>query len=127
MDKFDIQFNKTYNPPNLDIFKNISTDKLFSLIIGYIDGDGCVRKKKNSNNYVIQIENHKCWAEFNTYIKNHLFVIFNEAPKNNLIHYRKNRNTCSISITQNDLIRKIKTKIKELDLPYMERKWDQID
>jgi len=126
MKKFDIQFNKTYNPPQLNTFKNLSEDKLFSLIIGYIDGDGCVRKKKNSNNYVIQIENHKCWAEFNKHIETFLFNTFNENRKNTSMRYRKNRNTCSISITQNNLIRKIKTKIKELDLPYMKRKWNQI-
>jgi len=44
-DKFGINSNKTYNPPT-KIFSINNNQLMFSLIVGFIDGDGCIFKKK---------------------------------------------------------------------------------
>ena len=46
-EKFDISNKKTYDPPkNLESIKN--KDLLISLIIGFIDGDGCIANKNKA-------------------------------------------------------------------------------
>ena len=125
MKKFNIYLRKTYNPPPVSTFTSLSPNKYFSLIIGYIDGDGNIQKQKNKY-FKIRIENHKKWDKFDKNAENFLFNLFEEKHNKDSIKYRKNRNTCYIIISKGNLIKKIKNKVKELNLPYMERKWDKI-
>ena len=50
---FNVTNNKTYNPCDLN---NLTGDNLFSVCIGFIDGDGCI-----SHNGVLRIKCHKSW------------------------------------------------------------------
>ncbi len=64
-DKYDIQYeihkkSKTYNPPSLSVFKNISDDLFLSFLIGFIDGDGSIYKSKNNGRSIV-ITSHKNW------------------------------------------------------------------
>lgn len=41
---FKIHYNKTYNPCDFNVFENLSNLELTALLIGIIDGDGCIDK-----------------------------------------------------------------------------------
>lgn len=56
--KFNLNSNKTYNPPDISIFEFIQCDLLISLIIGFIDGDGYITASKRKKSATIQITNH---------------------------------------------------------------------
>lgn len=44
MKKYNIQYNKTYNPCNFDIYQNYDNVLLTAMFIGIIDGDGSIDK-----------------------------------------------------------------------------------
>jgi len=105
--------NKTKNP--IEIPKIISEDSLFSLIIGFIDGDGTINKK------------------------GHIFVKCDGSWKNNLEYFyyiltgeKKVFNLTSdglsiIYILKFKNLIQIKERAKLLNLPIMSRKWDRIE
>jgi hypothetical protein len=109
---FEWASNKTKNPIKIPNF--LSKDALFSLIIGFIDGDGTINKK------------------------GHIFVKCDGSWKNNLEYFyyiltgeKKIFNSTSdgLSIIYilkfNNLIQ-IKERAKLLNLPIISRKWDRI-
>lgn len=65
MKKYDIKYKsgektKTYYPPSLSVFDNMSDENFLSFIIGFIDGDGSLYlSKKNSR--CITITSHENW------------------------------------------------------------------
>ena len=44
MKKYNIQYNKTYNPCNFDAYQNYDNVLLTAMFIGIIDGDGSIDK-----------------------------------------------------------------------------------
>ena len=105
--------------PNIKIYKNIAKDKLLSLIIGFIDGDGCIKKQYKRNDWVITIKNHSSWIDFLKLIS---ITISNKD-------YSRINNSGYSLLTLSDI-----SKTKELkkfairnNLPIMKRKWDIID
>ncbi len=134
-DKFDISQRKTYNPPkDLSWIEKINPDLLISLIIGFIDGDGCLQQKQTSltDNMcsVLIIGAHYSWENNLKYIAKFLFKHFN--IKRNI-----NRNSSSLRRTKDDfttlvicnqiVLRELKRKTISLNLPCMERKWNKIN
>jgi len=122
-EKFNIKSNKTENPPDVLLYQKFNPQLLFSLIVGFIDGDGNIRKVgKNSNQ--ITIENHCLWKDFHIMVEKFLFSYFGFYYDD---HQRFNcRGYSCLSICQKGIIRKIKEKIISLKLPMLERKWDKI-
>lgn len=123
MKKFDINSNKTYNPPDLNIFKNISDDLMFCLICGFIDGDGCIRKQYNRDDVVISIKIHNSWDKILKYFFIFLQKYFNIEMKSKL-HYIDN--CVYLLLSNNKLIKEMKKKIILFSLPVMDRKWAKI-
>jgi hypothetical protein len=123
--KFDIKNNKTKNPPNIIIFDKFEKDLLFSLLIGFIDGDGNIRKS-NKKYLQITVENYKYWDNFHIMLEKFFYNYFDlYAEYKN--HQRYNiRNYSCLTICNKNLILKIKNKIEELKLPILARKWDVI-
>lgn len=118
-DKFDIKSNKTENPPNIDVFKNLEYDKLMSLIIGFIDGDGNIIKQYKRKDWLIRIKLHHSWLMFLKLIS--VFVLEKDLSK------ITNQGYSQLVMSNTN-----KTKIlKEFGilnkLPFLERKWDVID
>lgn len=133
--KFDISNRKTYNPPNLlDIDKGL----LFPLIIGFIDGDGTIWKYPNKNSFGLSVRCHKSWLKNLSLFHDSLYEIFNEPLSNNRkktlkgAHLVSPKNSYSQSdiakfqIQRHSLLKKIKSKAQETDLPILERKWLKI-
>jgi hypothetical protein len=117
--KFNITNNKTYEPCKIDNIKN--NDLLFSLIIGFIDGDGCIQNNNGRTSLVVK--SHSSWIE-------NLHFMFNFLCKNFLKKYKPKIDKAGLAyvgITDIEILKSIKLKTLHLKLPTLNRKWDKID
>lgn len=104
--------NKTKNPITIPDFLDI--DQLFSLIVGFIDGDGSISKKGN-----LRIKCDPTWK----YILEKFYLILTGEEKK----FELTSDNCSIIyISKYHLVKNIKEKSIQLNLPIMERKWNRI-
>lgn len=136
--KFNISSKKTYKPCNLQNIKN--QDLMFSLVVGLIDGDGCVHKRKTKNYYQLSFNMHSSWVDNLNYIKTFLYSYFKEHNKTLPARIRsafvympqdktktkKEYKLSYMGIYKKSLLQKLKIKAIKLDLPFMERKIGQI-
>ena len=104
--------NKTKNP--VEIPNYLSNDSLFSLIIGFIDGDGSINKKGH-----IFIKCDKSWRSNLEYF---YYILTGEKKSFNLT----SDGLSIIYILKLKTLFEIKQKAQELDLPIMSRKWNRI-
>lgn len=136
--KFKIHNDKTHHP--FDISKIENNDLLFSLIIGFIDGDGTVSKVKNTKNcFTISCVGHQSAYENFVYMVNFLYQYFNFKKDGEHVYKR----TCYTSLPQSkdiksyykqanfsinkiDLVYNITKKAVELKIPFMKRKFGKI-
>jgi len=125
--KFGFNNNKTYSPPDLyNIFQNINIDLIYSFIIGFIDGDGCIRKVHNRNDCNLTIHLHKSWLDNLIYMENFLYKYF-QLDKNNIFSKIGNDGYSKLIISNSLILGKMKRECLKLNLPVMNRKWDVID
>ena len=117
--KFNINKDKTHFPPVTSIFDNFNDEQLFSLFIGFIDGDGSIGKKHLRDDFSIRIKNHSSWILFLKY--------FNEKLLLNSVIKINNNGYALLQISNYEECKKIKRKMIDLKIPYMERKWGKID
>lgn len=54
--KFDIKDNKTYNPP--EAILKFDNDLVYSLLAGFIDGDGNIQHPSHRQDFFLRIKNH---------------------------------------------------------------------
>ena len=110
---FNWHTNKTKNIPTIP---KLSDPQLFSLIIGFIDGDGSIDKRGNS----LRIKCDKSWKK----ILEDFYEVLTKKQK----EFKITNDGCSlVYITSPNLLKNIKLKCLELNLPIMKRKWDRID
>lgn len=122
--KYNIDNCKTYNPPKIDIFKNMSDDFFLSLLIGFIDGDGTIRDRKDTKTKFIGIKCHSSWLNnLNYFIERLEKIVGINLTKG----YINNSGYAQIYITNNIHIKFLKRKTIEFNLPILHRKWDGID
>lgn len=114
--KFDIKHDKTYNPPDISLIKKIEHDKILSLIIGFIDGDGSIKNQWKRKDFSITIKNHYSWLDILNY--------FSEIITNKKLAKINSKGYASLHITKNSDIIKLKKFAIEKKLPVLERKWD---
>jgi len=133
--KFNLSSRKTYAPPKLTDIKNNNADLYFCLFIGFIDGDGNIRYKKNRKKELrktcdIRITCHGTWLENFIEYEEFLYKYFSlEKNSKKKIPDLNGRKEAYFYISDMDLIKKIKSKIVELGIynNVMHRKWDKID
>jgi hypothetical protein len=119
--KFNIKRNKTYNPPNITLQNN---DYYWSMIIGFIDGDGCIRLNHYKNSYILRIKLHNSWIKF----LNKIVTLLNNRLKIKIKKAKIDSNGYALlCITNHKAITFLKTIAMKLDLPFMTRKWDKVD
>ena len=116
--KFLIDHNKTYNPPNFLMYK-FSKDLLMSLFIGLVDGDGSIFFK--SRGKTLRIQCHSSWFHFMENLKE--FLSKNGIPSTNKIN---NRGYTQFTICSHEGQQTLLKRIKELNLPVLNRKWDRL-
>lgn len=117
--RFDINNNKTYNPPDTNKW-NFKEDQLLALFIGFIDGDGHI-KFNSTKNINITIGCHSSWyyvLDFfsSILIKNNFNIKKVSFCKKGYVHCRFS--TKPILFLANF--------IKNNNLPVLERKWKNI-
>jgi len=122
--KFSISSTKTYNPMNISVISN--DDLMFSFIIGFIDGDGHIRVLKRKNcNINIDLHMHGSWLDNLIIIENFIFRYFN-YPKNRIYSRITKAGSSKLIFSNSSIIKDIYQKALELDLPILNRKWDNI-
>ena len=104
--------NKTKNPPIIPNF--LTNDQLFSLIIGFIDGDGSIGEKGE-----IAIRCDLSWKKILEDF--HLFLTGYHKDA-----YVTKDNLSLIVISKKRILKKIKQRILNLSLPIMKRKWSKL-
>jgi len=109
--KYNIATVKTTTPPNL-VDLNLPNNLLLSLIIGYIDGDGCIRPEGHC-----ELQCHKTWLPEYTY--------FNKALANNKIAHISNRDQAYLCLSV-ETMKALKEFAITHNLPILKRKWDRV-
>ncbi len=110
--EFNWKTNKTKNIPTIP---KLNDDQLFSLIIGFIDGDGSIHKYGN----YLKINCGKSW-------KNILEYFYEYLTGEKKIFKLNSDETAEIRIHKIKILEQIKNRAKSLNLPIMERKWNRI-
>jgi hypothetical protein len=136
--KFDISSRKTYEPCSLGFVKD--KDLLFSLIVGYIDGDGSVSKNGKYNSFRLHVVGHASWVDNFTYMKDFIYEYFSDNSRHTQAKVVKHR-TCVpqdrtrtkrvylmsyFQISKKELLVAIKNRAAELGLPVLKRKLGKI-
>lgn len=132
--KFDWKKRKTYNPPDTSKWK-FEDDLLFSLIIGFIDGDGDIGRNGNRNGNRkgsrVRIRCHESWLKFMEFLDNEVHRILDLKKERDywcLIPKTKDRPAqAKVAWFKHVINCGLKKKVLELKLPVLSRKWDQID
>jgi len=133
--KFDINNNKTYNPPTLDIFEKMNDRQFMSFFIGFIDGDGCItyNNKKEKGYSKLTVDNHSSWFNLHKYFLNRISKITKTNIRSKVcviskIAPNEKQVKCShLTITNSKILKFLKNKAIEYDLPVLKRKWDKIN
>ncbi len=121
-EKFDIKNDKTYYPPNLDW---IIDDNLFlAMLVGYIDGDGCIKHQTNRKDTSISIHIHSSWLPFLEMIKRRIETIFVYSTGKPIIG---KDGYARYTISNFPLLKQLKVFTVDNNLPILERKWSRID
>jgi hypothetical protein len=124
-EKFDIRSNKTYSPPNFNLY-HFNKELLFSLIVGIIDGDGSISKVFKREDSNLRIHLHKSWLNNLVFIENFIYDYF-LIEKVKIYSKIGNDGYSILTLSNNTLLKEIKKECIRLNLPIMERKWDNID
>ncbi len=117
--------NKTINPN--DFYNlNINDEQMFCLIIGFIDGDGCIKNQTNRDDCSLRIHIHKNWFDNLLFMENFIYHYFNEKKEKNFTTIG-NDGYSRLIISNNILLKKLKTEVLRLNLPILKRKRDIIN
>lgn len=121
-EKFNICNDKTYNPCNI---KKIKSKKLFlAWLIGYIDGDGCIKNQHKRKDCSLGFHVHSSWLKILKLIKyrlNQLFNIGSGQPTIGKDGYAR------YNIADSRLLIKLKKFVIRNNLPALTRKWNKIN
>lgn len=132
--RFSIQSNKTVNPPDFSVIES-NKDLMLSILIGLIDGDGCIYNVKGCKASYMSLMCHDKW--YKTYEKFSRFLFDNFKTNEycprcivKIVNKKINNITkkyVRFDIRDNYLLKKIKKDVNRMNLPVMKRKWDKID
>lgn len=115
--KFDIKDRKTYNPP--ETISRFREDLVYSLLAGFIDGDGNIQNQTRRKDFFLRIKTHASWKhilkEFNRLISDKDFVKIDS------------RGYALLTISNTEKLKQLKSKILSLNIPILSRKWNVID
>lgn len=115
---------KTYNPPSINVFENMSDDLFLSFFIGFIDGDGHIRKQYNRQDSCIVLKLHSSWLNILTYFSKRLCTLLNI---NNKVAKINSKGYAFIVFSNSKIVNYLKNETNRLGLPVLQRKWDVID
>lgn len=112
---------KTYNPPDLSCLD--SCNKFLSFFMGLFDADGCIGFNKSKNVSSLKIEVHLNWKSVLETIQTKLKTYLNVDSTVR----ETSRGYVKLMIFKFDFIKLLKETALELNLPYLERKWSNVN
>jgi hypothetical protein len=125
--KYDVNSRKTYIPPNFNKY-NFTNEQWFSLICGYIDGDGSIScQYKREHHSLITIKCHSSWFENIFFFENKIYEIFDKHPHKKILTKINNCGYACVFFTNSELNSDMKKLAIKLKLPIMHRKWKNIN
>jgi len=132
--KFSIQSNKTRYPPDLSAIDN-DKNAMLSMLIGLIDGDGCIYNADNIRRSYMGLMCHASWIGiYQRFVKFLLreFKVNGVSPKCSVGLVNKRigssiRRYVRFNIFDHYLLKEMKRMAIRMDLPMMRRKWDKVD
>jgi len=122
MMKFGITSRKTYEP--CDIAWIDDEDLFFSLVVGFVDGDGCICRSTGRPTGSVRIKCHSSWLKNLQLMSDRVCLMFGVSPT--IAHLNKD-GYAEIAWCDCFLLKCFKRKAIEFGLPFMERKWSRID
>lgn len=133
-DRFSIKSDKTRNPPDLSAIKD-NTNLMLAMLIGLIDGDGYIFRSKDCHASYMKLMCHMSWTVIYRQFCSFLINNFNnegESPHCYIGHLNKNINGCkrkylNFAIYDHHLLKILKRKAIQMNLPFMKRKWNDVD
>lgn len=120
-----IKQNKTKQPPNFTQYE-LSSNKWFALICGFIDGDGNIVKLFDREYFNLRIKCHQSWFNNLCHIEDTLYKIFPTKKNVERITKINKEGYAQLVISNYSILKKMKNLAIELELPILDRKWDQI-
>lgn len=114
--KFHIQQNKTEKPCNICWIKK---DLITALFIGFIDGDGSIRKQTGRKDACIWIKCHRAWLGN--------LDIFSQAILGRNQAYLNKDGYANLNIGNHLILKQLKQYAIDHQLPKLERKWNNIN
>lgn len=122
--KYGIVPNKTYEPVSRKKFERLNSRQFLCLLIGFIDGDGCIRKQTGRKDCLITIKCHKNWLDILCYFSERISKLSGDILATPIIN---NNGYARLNITRINTVNYLKKKAIELKLPILDRKWSHID
>lgn len=126
--KFGFNSQKTLNPPQcLKFYYDLDPLSFLSLLIGFIDGDGCIRQTnsrgKKRNKCAVQFQVHKNWLNFLTMLK----IKLSEISKVSLPCPKINKRGYTYwSFGKKETISLLRETIQTTNITVLERKWSMV-
>ena len=120
IDLFDINQNKTINPPNLNCLN--TKEKFLSFLCGFIDGDGSICQNNNLAS-MIRIQCHVNWLKNLEFFSENLKKYLNINSRS----YVDKQGYARFVIFSFNQLKKLKIEILKLEVPFLNRKWSKID
>lgn len=127
-EKYGIDNRKSYNG-----FRLIdgNRDMIYALICGFIDGDGNIKYQTGRSDCLLQIQLHSSGYLFLNDIIDFIYNTneFENLKKPKILQFTdiNGWNAAKLNITNNLILKYLKNKAIELNLPIMKRKWDKIN
>lgn len=125
-EKFNINNRKTYNPVDFELFKKFEKTHVFSIIVGFIDGDGSIQNHRHRNDCSLSIHLHSSWLKNLIYIEDFIYEYFN-IEKNKTLSKIGNDGYSRLVLSNNNILNEMKKECVKLNLPVLERKWNKIN
>lgn len=124
IEKYTFKPRKTYNPVDYDFLDNLDKNKFYSFLIGFIDADGSIIKDHRREEYRITIKIHSSWEK--------ILKLFSKKTCKDLgvdvdrVIIGKH-GYARLVFNNFKILKHLKKKSVELNVPFLKRKWNKID
>lgn len=110
---------KTQNPPNLSW---LTSKEMLYVLIGFIDGDGCIKKRSNGRGSRIKLVCHSSWV---APLQLLIDAAHEEAGRGSATVYVCKRGFATVTFGLAEVLRMLKRCASQV--PSLSRKWENID
>lgn len=119
--KYDFRPNKTENPPNTSLIKE---EAVLPFFVGFVDGDGHVRKQLGRRGAILSVKVHGSWFLELTNLGDRVGKLLGcPAPKVKV----DNSGYAVLRVSEHRTLRLLRMYVEEANLPVLRRKWELID